>query len=150
MLTFLQFLTEKFLMGTSGRYGYCEVYKNAKVDDLEKVGERTQPPYKYEKYGTSCYYSAAWITDKDFIVFDRKTNHHNDIKNDYAVTKKTGDLSDAIPVYVYWFPSSQTLVLALSSYSAHSEAEDEAKLKRTRKTHPFLKRWTNFVIGRKE
>ncbi len=148
MLTFSQYLSERFLMGADG-YSYSEIYVNPSNSDLQTVGRLTAPVYVpsvLEKFKSPCYYMGGLFTTKNFFIFNRDNIEHREAT--IALRKKFNPTQTQhfVAVYLYYFPQLKVISLDPATYSMGSEyaygsKADEA-LRRVCKNHPALRGFT--------
>ena len=117
MLTFAQFLTEKFLKGVKGRTEYTEVFVNPTRSEFESVGShkgKAQIVQPLQQYGDQCFYLGGILDHTALYIWDRDIGIiHEEIATNLPQLSK-----DSLPLYLYYFPDSRTLVVELAGWSA--------------------------------
>lgn len=103
MLTFTEFLAEKFYKGTKGKYDYTEVYVNPSKSEMTEIA-----------HGDPDEQIGAWVVGKNLYVWDRHNGEHHDVK------ALVGADSAATPLYLYYNPRTNVLAADPSSFSMFS------------------------------
>jgi hypothetical protein len=107
MLTFHQFLIEKFLRGGKGNYGYTEIYVNPTRSELREVGHHWIS-------ADNVYDLGGLIMPKKLYVWDREICTH-----DTMLTLLDRLVDDTVvPIYLTYFPETKTAKIALAMWSA--------------------------------
>lgn len=127
MLTFSQFLTEVFLTGVDGRFGYSEIYVNPTSSELRELA--------HEDGGQV----GGILTAKNFYAFDRNGAEHIDAA--HSIPKLP---SDWIPLYLYYAYNARPrqislTVAAFSSLGRSLSVNNDAKLMKFAKAHRAFK-----------
>lgn len=151
MKTYSEFLTEKFLKGYKGRFDYTDVYINPARSELLYVGHQVPAPLGTEAYGRPCLHMGGILTKTKLIVFNRESAEHQGIVSDIRTTQMLGmpDLGrEWIPVYLHYFPPTQTVDISFASYSAHHLRGNEPsteELVSMARSHPAFKIFKKIV-----
>lgn len=119
MLTFHQFLiSEAFLKGVKGSYGYTELWKNPSKSEIADLARETTQ-------------LAGFVVGKDFYLWNRDNAAHHDVEHDVPTTKS------GIPLYLSVDPKTLTAYVRVSSYTMekrgaydYNEASIVAKLRK--------------------
>lgn len=115
MMTFQQFLTEKFLKGFKGIFKYTELYKNPAPSELTEFApaEHLNIPYDLREYGTTGYYCAGLIVGRDLFVWSRAASDHVGV-----IRELNTSVDKCIPLYLYYLPDTKTLAVDLAIFTA--------------------------------
>lgn len=99
MLTFAQFLTEKFATAFKGRYDYTEVWVNPTPSDFASADA--------SQYG-------AILSKGKLYIWNRDAAEHVDVRQEIPAI--AGD-PEWLPLYVYWRGGDKRLTWDTASYS---------------------------------
>lgn len=128
MRTFREYLTEHFLQGTQGSFGYTEIFKNPTFDELKEVGKRQTAPIDLKRFGhdfqdgtisrgTQTWFMGGILTRQNLYIFDRNKAEHAEVYR-ALLAEKHIEYTQAVPLHLYYFPSSKTLAMAVATYTA--------------------------------
>ena len=127
MLTFKQFLIEKFFKGLDGRMGYVEIYKNPTKYEIQEAARNAR---RASQLG-------AIVSGKDLYVWHRDDGDHADVK---MVIPNLAP--DWVPLYIYYNPGNNSADISVATFSMYSaerfEFNEDEILNRV-KTHPAFK-----------
>jgi len=139
MLSFRQFLTEKFVIGTTSPRGYCEVFRNPTPDEFVTAGERGSNPHipGVEALGR-CIYLGGIITDKNLYVFNRGQAQHSQV-NYQAVP--AAEQMQGLYCYLYYFPKTNVLCIDPSAFAQVSEYDIQRRVSK----HPVMRRFAKVI-----
>lgn len=136
MLSFTQYrrsLTEKFLTGGQGSYGYVEIFVNPTLDELDSLSHKDRE-----------FEFGAFIAPKHLYVWDRMPSTHK------AVSRLIpGWKLDWTPVYLYYSSRSRAVKIAVSSFSMYSRGDYAWNLKDIRATvgaHPAFRIFSKITV----
>lgn len=116
MLTFTQHqraLREHFFGSTRGKFGYCEIFKNPSLAEYLDAGERMDASIHMREHGGKQVYTAGIATSRDLFVWDRETGEHLEV----AAAIVPPLPPNWLPLYLYYYPLSETLGVSLSKFS---------------------------------
>lgn len=106
MLTFTQYLIERFLTGFEGLDGkYTEVYVNPDRSELQELGNASRT----RQLG-------AWIVGPKAYVWNRDIASHGIVRSAYDC-RKCNISSDSIPLYLDYTSSTNILKVSFALYS---------------------------------
>lgn len=141
MLSFLDFLHERFLRGIHGNFKYTEIFKNPTADELEKAAEPS------DEYGgipdagdreEHHYFLGAFIQGKDLYVWNRHNSEHGrvfeQLKEANILTTKEGLVS----LYLYWYPRSKRIDTEFASTSIGNTSMKDSQVYQIVKAHPVI------------
>jgi hypothetical protein len=142
MLSFIQFITEKYVGGA--------LYHNPTPIELEKLGElnHTQQT-RLLKFGPKHIYAGGILTKDGLYAFNRSDTYHNAVKDDVP---NLG--AHWVPLYLYYFGATHTLVLQFSDFSATGPTRDayverfqydSTLLLKRISSHPAFKSYTHIA-----
>ena len=118
MLTFAQFLTERFLKGLKD-YGYAEIWKDPSYLEALKLAyaaNRANDESAINRMGTGTKNIdlGGWILDDHLYLWDRGQATHMPVRHNlpYAKTPET-----ACAIYLRVNPSTKEAIVRLAEYS---------------------------------
>lgn len=137
MLTFTQYITEKFVKGIEGLAGggsYAEAYKNPTLSEIKEAGHHINyVPSNLTRYGESCYHLAGFL-GPDLVVWNREKADHSEA----AYSLFHGPTPSQIPFYMTYFPGTKTAALSLAYFSLMGNISIDQFLQKA-KTHKAFK-----------
>jgi maltose-binding protein MalE len=155
MISFLQYITEKFLKGMSGSDGYSDIYLNPTANELTQLGRSrvvSGGPWgdtHLMPFGSKYYYAGGILNKDGLYAFDRDKTVHDEVK--YEIPNLG---THWVPLYLHYFAGTNVLALDVSGFSitgpaAHiynRVADDPAweMIKRISK-HPAFRSYAHIV-----
>lgn len=150
MLTFTQFITEKFFDGYEGHghMGYTEVWIDPSGLEIAaaagKRQTRVNANFKDAPASTS-YYCRAWLTDKHLFVWSADSDDHMDVEKAIQQSareqQRSLSFSNALALELNYFPKTRTIGIHMAAWSNPRNLTDTQAVK-IAQNHPSLKGYT--------
>lgn len=103
MLTFTQFLTERFHSGVRADDGYAEVFVNPSTSEMAELSK--WPSKAYHELG-------GIIVGSNLYVWDRSRAMHSDVRHKLGIS-----FDRAIPLYLEYNHHDKSVDVALASFT---------------------------------
>jgi hypothetical protein len=147
MRSFLSFLTEKLFDGIEVNDRYIEIFVDPLTSELMSAGKVATKDIKDILPGRvlelgygKCYYVGAMLSLKHLYIINRAQAQHADV---LRAIKPKGD-GPFTPLYLYYFPEVNKIVVQVALWSLQNASENEG-YKRASKS-PVLRKLVKTLI----
>jgi hypothetical protein len=131
MLTFRDFLTEKFLKGADTMQGYVELWINPTRSELAALAHHSSSQI------------GAYLTPRNLYVWDRDIAEHQTVY--WCLPEED---KPTAPLYLYYNPQSHAVKVTIASWSlGNSRTFIDDDVVGHCKTHPAFRIFTNVTLG---